>query len=121
VLTSRAYGGLLRDVGAAERDAPGVGPPRSQHHAQGVVLPEPDGPSSVKNSPSATVKGRHLQLRTNVAVRLPDPRTDDVRDNYFGLLRRAYAHQPLEDVEGRVELLVADRERERGCGSTFPR
>src|SRR5258705_662610 len=65
-----------------------------------VVLPDPDGPRSVKNSPSATVRSTSATATTSPYVfRIPSQRTSADK-------------QALEDVEAALELLVADRERD---------
>src|SRR5262245_2310358 len=64
-----------------------------------VVLPEPDGPSMVKNSPSATWRSTLSTAPTGPYVfRAPSTTTS--------------ANAPLEDVEAAVEILVRDRERD---------
>src|SRR5581483_6903837 len=64
-----------------------------------VVFPEPDGPRSVKNSPSPTVRSMPSTATTSpYALRAPSTRT-------------SAAKATLEDVEPALELLVADRER----------
>src|SRR3954469_12318447 len=84
-------------------------PPRVMRPASGcskpaimrsvVVLPEPDGPSSVKNSPSPTTTSTSCTATTSPYVlRRPSART-------------SAANRALQDVEAALELLVADRER----------
>ena len=53
MFTSRAYGACVGDVDAAERIRPAVGTSKPAIIRSTVVLPEPDGPSIEKNSPSA--------------------------------------------------------------------
>src|SRR6516165_3218948 len=65
-----------------------------------VVLPEPDGPSSVKNSASATSRSTLSTATTSPYVlRACSTRT-------------SAAKALLEDVKAAVELLVRDRERD---------
>ena len=52
MLTSRSNGGRFGDVGTVEHDAPAVGSSKPAIMRSIVVLPEPDGPSSEKNSPA---------------------------------------------------------------------
>src|SRR4029453_16977812 len=64
-----------------------------------VVLPEPDGPSIVKNSPSATCRSTLSTRATGPCVlRAPSTTTS--------------ANALPEDVEPAVEVLVGDRERD---------
>src|SRR5207244_8540272 len=66
-----------------------------------VVLPEPEGPSSVKNSPSPTVRSTSSTATTSpYAFRILSTDT-------------SAAKAALEDVEAAFELLVADRERDQ--------
>src|SRR5579885_3549347 len=84
-------------------------PPRSTRPSSGcskpamtrsvVVLPEPDGPSSVKNSPAATSTSTPATATTSPYV-LRTPR----RETSAG-------KAGFQDVEAALELLVADRER----------
>src|SRR5882762_10712554 len=63
-----------------------------------VVLPEPDGPSSVKNSPSPTLRSTSSTATTSPYVfRIPSADT-------------SAAKETLEDVEAALELCVSDRE-----------
>src|SRR6478672_9630188 len=65
-----------------------------------VVLPEPDGPSSVKNSPSPTFRSTSWTATTSPYVfRMPSTLT-------------SAAKEPFEDVETALELVVVDRERD---------
>src|SRR5690348_5252066 len=69
-----------------------------------VVLPEPDGPSSVKNSPSPTVRSTSSTATTSPYVlRAPSTRTSP--------LVPSADKAPLKDVEPALEILVADGER----------
>src|SRR3954452_18177871 len=62
-----------------------------------VVLPEPEGPRSVKNSPSPTVRSTSSTATTSPYVlRIPSTRT-------------SAAKAALEDVEAALELVVANR------------
>ena len=69
MLTSRAYGGARGDVRAAELDAPVVGRSKPAIRRSVVVLPEPDGPSIVKNSPARDLEVDAVD-RDDVAVGL---------------------------------------------------
>src|SRR6185437_8442104 len=64
-----------------------------------VVLPEPDGPSSVKNSPAATFRST-LSTATTSPYVLRTPATPT-----------SAAKASLEDVEPSFKVFVADRER----------
>src|SRR3954454_20257554 len=65
-----------------------------------VVFPDPDGPSSVKNSPSPTARSTSSTATTSPYVlRIPSTRT-------------SAAKAALEDVEAALELVVADRKRD---------
>ena len=72
-----ALGG--RDAGyvdAGQLDAPLVGPLEAGDQRSVVVLPEPDGPSSVKNSPTAMSRSTPATARTSPKVRrMPVSRT----------------------------------------------
>src|SRR4051794_18863590 len=83
-------------------------PPRATRPASGrskpalirnvVVFPEPDGPSSVKNSPSPTFRSTSWTATTSPYVfRMPSTPT-------------SAAKAPLQDVETALELFVTDRE-----------
>src|SRR5579862_3919165 len=64
-----------------------------------VVFPEPDGPSSVKNSPSPTFRSTFSTATTSAYVlRIPVSWT-------------SAAKAGLQDVEAALELVVGDRER----------
>src|SRR5689334_16179912 len=64
-----------------------------------VVFPEPDGPSSVKNSPAPTFRSTSSTATTSPYVfRHPSTTT-------------SAAKKLFQDVEPALELLVADRER----------
>src|SRR3954468_2319743 len=65
-----------------------------------VVLPDPDGPSSVKNSPAPTVRSTLSTATTSPYVFLhPSTATSAATD------------EALQDAEPLVQFLVADRER----------
>src|SRR3954454_5536838 len=65
-----------------------------------VVLPEPDGPSSVKNSPSPTFRSTSSTATTSPYVfRMPSTLT-------------SAAKEPFEDRETALEPVVGDRERD---------
>src|SRR4051812_48354725 len=65
-----------------------------------VVLPDPDGPSKVKNSPAPTVRSTLSTATTSPYVFLhPSTATSAATD------------EALQDVEPLVQFLVADRER----------
>jgi hypothetical protein len=69
-LTSRSYGGRLDASSPCKRICPLVGsskPPISRRH---VVLPEPDGPSIEKNSPSSIASDTRSTARTSPKRRL---------------------------------------------------
>src|SRR3954467_12346517 len=64
-----------------------------------VVLPDPDGPSSVKNSPAPTVRSTVSTATTSPYVFLhPSTATSAATD------------EALQDVEPLVQFFVADRE-----------
>src|SRR4029079_4863924 len=66
-----------------------------------VVLPEPEGPRSVKNSPAATVRSTVSTATTSPYVFLhPSTATSAATD------------EALQDVEPLVQFFVADRERD---------
>ena len=52
------------DVPVAEEDRPGVGSSRPATRFSVVLLPQPDGPSSVTNAPSGTSRSRSSTART---------------------------------------------------------
>ena len=70
-----------------------------------VVLPEPDGPSIVKNSPAGDVEVDAVD-RDDVAVALGQASDADV-----GRARRSGAKRLLQDGEPLVELVLRDVER----------
>src|SRR6266566_5146678 len=79
-----------------------------------VVFPEPDGPSNVKNSPSAMSRSRLSIATTSPYVRrMPVRRTAGmpVAAPSAGLAGACVAKRLLEDRESALELLVRSRER----------
>src|SRR5262245_3174886 len=69
-----------------------------------VVLPEPDGPSIVKNSPAATVRTRSSTATTSPYA--------FVTDSSWTSAGCCVAKRFLEDLEAPVEVVVADHERD---------
>ena len=64
MFTGRLCGGNARDVGAAESTRPSFGRSKPAMMRSSVVLPQPDGPSSVTNSPSADGESDIVERRT---------------------------------------------------------
>ena len=54
----RLFGGDIVDDPAVKANGAALDGVEARNHAQQVVLPQPEGPSSVKNSPSLTSRFR---------------------------------------------------------------
>src|SRR5712691_8804536 len=85
-----------------------------------VVLPEPDGPSSVKNSPPAISRSTPSTATTSPYVlRTPTRRTSGVATSELGVAwvseSACVAKRVLQEVEPACELGVRDRERDENA------
>src|SRR5436309_324947 len=70
----RRYGGIRLTTSPFNRISPESGSRKPPMRLRSVVFPQPDGPSSVTNSPRATLN--ETELRARVAPKaLPSPRT----------------------------------------------
>ena len=74
MLTGRAYGGRRETSSPPMRMRPDVGSVKPPIIRRQVVLPDPEGPSSVKNSPASMARLMPSTARTAAA---PCPKTHE--------------------------------------------
>ena len=87
---SRRYGGLCDSGLPSSRISPAVGISNPASIISVVVLPEPDGPSSVRNSPRSDVEIEVVDDARDAVVGLAD--ADEADDRVGGARRGANAH-----------------------------
>src|SRR5262249_5888066 len=112
VETSRAYGATLVTSLPARRIVPASGRSKPAMRRSVVVLPEPEGPRRVKNSPRPTTRSTSSTATTPpYALRMPSASTSAVVSAVSALAAASDANCLLQDVEASLEVLVGDDER----------
>ncbi len=105
MLTGRSYGGSRETSSPASSIVPSSGASNPAIIRSVVVLPEPDGPSIVKNSPAGDVEVDSVD-RDDISVPLGQASDADVR-----AAAPSSAKRLLQDGEPLVQLVRRDVER----------
>src|SRR5581483_4226979 len=115
VFTSRAYGGWRVTSLPPRRTRPASGRSKPAISRSVVVLPEPEGPSIVKNSPCAISRSTCAIATTSPYVlRRAAQRTSggrSVRSGAFASAGSGDDKRLLQHVEARLQVVVGDDQR----------